>query len=400
MNLRTWRKKPPRELLLEYLSFCRDLMYSEEDVVREVTQILRENITNWALEKSEAYRNFSGLISKLELEDKSLWYVKDVESEWQRTSTSGSTTGRPFNYLRWAPSFDSLEWGNHYDLIMDEFGVGSRPHVMYFFSDYYKRVEGRYVSVSEKSDVMLNNHGMSRNPVVHHVNFDMFKQDQSGFFAYLFEYLKDNPVDVFFTSGPQIRSMCNYIAKFGVGHRFGGLLSNTNERLMQEDALFLAYDNNFFDAVCDHMRCWDGGAGFFTCRSGNYHLTDNLSWCEEVDGKLISTDYFNLSSPFVKYWNGDYCRIGSEYQRCECGRLFRDFEFLESRPFSIKGMCVKDLQKRIELLNIAGIRQVKCSASFLDVVSERELTSKEKDLISGITDKFAFKFNVEKDYLS
>jgi hypothetical protein len=400
IDLDSWSVKPPREMLLEYLTFCRGLMYEDEETVRWVTNVLRRSISEWASERSEVYKGFSGIISKSELEDKQKWYVGELYSEWQRTSTSGSTTGRPFEYLRWGPSFDALEWGNHYDLVLDEFGMPAKAEVMYFFSDYYKSQEGKYVLRTGRSEVMLNNHGASRDVVVHHVNFDMFKSDQEGFFSYLFEYLKDNPVDVLFTSGPQIRSMCNYIAKLGVNHKLGRLLSNTNERLIPEDVIFLAYDNSHFDSVCDHMRCWDGGASFFTCRFGNYHLMDNLSWCEEVDGKMVSTDYFNLCSPFVNYWNGDYCKISDSYQRCECGRLFREFEFLESRPFSIKGVCVKELQNKIEALNIDGIRQVKCSVSCLDVVSNRALTDEEKASIERITDKFEFKFNVEKDYNS
>lgn len=398
MNISSWRTKDPREVLFEYMRICRDLMYSDERTVRNVTETLRENIARWASQKCDVYRRKSGVISKSDLEDKDIWYVRDLEHEWQRTSTSGSTTGVPFSYLRWAPSFDFIEWGNHYDLVLDEFNVPQRPHVMYFFSDYYKKEEGKFITRHGKSPIMLNNHGMARDPVVHHVNFEMFKNDPGGFFFFLFEYVRNNPIDVLFTSGPQIRSMCNYAAKFGVGHRIGGLLSNTNEKLMNDDVIFLTYDNSLFGAVCDHMRCWDGGAGFFTCAYGNYHLTDNLGWCEESDGKLVCTDYFNLCSPFVRYWNGDYCRIDSKYQRCECGRLFRDFEFMESRPFSIKGVNMRELQNRIAGLGIEAITQVKCSVHFIDVVSDRELTLEEKSAISSTSDLFQFKFNVESEY--
>jgi hypothetical protein len=188
--------------------------------------------------------------------------------------------------------------------------------------------------------------------------------------------------------------LCNYIKKYKVKHKIANLLSNTNERFLPNDAYFLI-NNNYFDHVCDHMRCWDGGASFFTCKEKNYHLMDNLSWCEEVDTKLVSTDYFALSSPFIRYWNGDYCKIDNVYQRCDCGRLYRDFEFLENRPFSLKGMCLKDIKDSIKEMNIQGITQARCSVNSIDIISNKELLEEEKSMIRNITDRFTFNFLVE-----
>lgn len=277
LSISSWKRMGAREALLSYMGVCNYLMYEDEDVVRDVTGTLREKISKWARDKSEVYSNLEGIISKSELEDKDKWYVKEVQNEWQRTSTSGSTTGKPFHYLRWAPSFDAIEWGSHYDMVLDEFGIGPNPQVMYFFSDYYKKKDGEFILKSGKSHIMLNNHGMARNPTVHYVNFDMYKENQRDFFSYLFEYLEENPIDVLFTSGPQIRSMCNYSIELEAKHKFGKLLSNTNEKIRSEDISFLL-ERDFFDHACDHMRCWDGGAGFFTCSQGTYHLMDHLSW--------------------------------------------------------------------------------------------------------------------------
>jgi hypothetical protein len=130
------------------------------------------------------------------------------------------------------------------------------------------------------------------------------------------------------------------------------------------------------------MRCWDGGATFFTCKHQNYHLLDNLCWCDEKNKKLISTDYFSFPSPFVDYWNGDLCRLKNEYQRCDCGRLYRDFEFLENRPFSIKGRNILEIKEKIKQYKI---KEVRCSMmlgeSFLEIVTSRELCEKSKKKI-------------------
>jgi hypothetical protein len=146
------------------------------------------------------------------------------------------------------------------------------------------------------------------------------------------------------------------------------------------------------------MRCWDGGASFFTCKHGTYHLMDNLSWCEQgPNNELICTDYFNLASPFVRYWNGDYCKIEKEYSRCSCGRLYREFELLESRPFSLKGRCIAEIRDGLKRLGIRGIKQVRCSTDCLNVVSNRALEDNEKSMISALDGNFVFKFHVEPD---
>ena len=99
----------------------------------------------------------------------------------------------------------------------------------------------------------------------------------------------------------------------------------------------------WIDSSSWRRSCFWSFSILFTCKEKTYHLCDNLSWSEEIDGKLITTDYFSLPSPFIKYWNGDLCKIFDKYRRCECGRLFRNFEFVESRPFSLKGLLLHPL---------------------------------------------------------
>jgi hypothetical protein len=125
-----------------------------------------------------------------------------------------------------------------------------------------------------------------------------------------------------------------------------------------------------------------------------------LSWSEEIDGKLITTDYFSLPSPFIKYWNGDLCKIFDKYRRCECGRLFRNFEFVESRPFSLKGLSIEKYKKEIIESGISSLKQVKCSVARIEVVTDDDLTLDEKEKIKKILDKFNVKFTVEKEVRS
>lgn len=369
------------------------ILFKQEHELKRHINFLLKNIKKWTRINCPIYKN-KDIVCKEDLQDRGKWYVKINNS--RHAHTNGTSSGIPFEYMRWDAIFHKIEWDNHYDMVLDEFDVSDRPHILYFLPHSYEKEDGKFIACSgRKSELNFVNHGSKRNPIIHHVNFELYRQRQEEFYEFLLDYVKERQIDVFYTSPPQVNSLCSYIRKFGRTDRLGYLLSVTGDRFLPEDASFLL-DGGYFDHICDHMRCWDGGATFFTCKYRNYHLMDNLAWCEEgPNHELICTDYFNLASPFVRYWNGDYCRIAKEYQRCECGRLYRDFEFLESRPFSLKGTNMKEIQEKIRSLGIKGIKQVRCSIQDLSVVSTRNLTDEEKERIQSVSDKFQFKFFCE-----
>lgn len=383
---------PSKEILYEYRPLCRDLMFEDEEIVRDVVNLLKNNIEKWARKFSEAYYKEKEFVSKSELSDKDRWYVKSEMEESQPMASSGSTTGTPFRYLRWEPFLYFIEGENHYDLIMNEFGMPERPKILYMFnSKQYE--DSKLITVRDDSRNFMEHHGTARKAEVHYINFKMMKERQSDFFSNLVYYIKNNKFDVIFASGPSINSLCHYISKYNCSN-VCKLISNTNERLLPQDASFIL--DGISENVCDHMRCWDGGATFFTCKHRNYHLMDNISWCEDLEEKLISTDYFSIPSPFIRYWNGDRCIIEKSYNRCECGRLYREFEFLENRPFSLKGMSLNELKYAIEKINSKSIKQVRCGLNTIDIVSSEEISEFEKGEILKTTEKFEFRFIVEK----
>jgi len=386
-----------RAEVLGLLDHVGDITLGSEEDLKRYSDAMRSNIERWTRDRCPSYPIDKPYIEKSDLEYKLGWYVDEFRLDGIEVSTTGSTSGLPFRYMRWLASFNKIEWDYHYDFVLNEFGVRQNPEVMYFFSDHFKSdgVESIFCP-GGPSDLAWNNHGITRSPNMHYVNFPIYQKDPEGFFRYFFQYVQENEIDVLFTSPPQISSMCNYIRKFGVEHKIAGLLSSTGDRILPADAKFLFLDNKYFDDVCDHMRCWDGGATFYTCKHRNYHLMDNLAWVEEVDGKMICTDYFNLASPFVRYWNGDYCRISKEYQRCECGRLYREFEFMESRPFSLKGVCMKEIKDGLKALRIHGIKEVRCSHKHIDVVSSIPISQEDRIRIASLSDKFPFRFLTEE----
>lgn len=78
--------------------------------------------------------------------------------------------------------------------------------------------------------------------------------------------------------------------------------------------------------VRDFMRCWDGGATFFTCQYGNRHWVDYLAPTRVEDGRLISDDLFNVVQPHLGYHNGDVVeRVFGKL--CPCGEVCSDTTF-------------------------------------------------------------------------
>lgn len=394
MSIWSKQKEPSVDLANDYLNICDKILYESKSSVSEVLELVKKNIENWALANSTVYLKSKDFYSKEDLEDKLSWYVPKLEDESFDSYTSGSTTGFHFIYRKMKSSFEKIEWDNHYDMVLDEFSIKTRPNILYFFPEHFEKNENDVLFCEKTPQPYLNSHGRSRNSIVHYANFDIYKLDPLYFFSNLFEYLSKNTIDVFFSSGPSVNSMCHYIRKLGYKNKISYLLSQTNELMIQEDARFLL-ENNYFDGICDHMRCWDGGASFFTCKFGNYHIMDNLSWCEEIEGKLISTDYFNFASPFIKYWNGDICSLSNNFSRCDCGRLFREFEFLENRPFSIGGVSLEDLRIKMNELNFDCISQIRCYEDSINIVTNRNLLDYEKNKIELLEPKFNFIFSVE-----
>lgn len=390
-----WSKEslPSKEILYEYRPFCVDLMFNDEELVRETTDILKRNITEWAKRNSPAAARPEGIVSKDHLLDKSLWYVDSMIQESMPMATSGSTNGFQFSYLRWEPFLYFIEAENHYDLIMDEFSVADEPDILYFFNTR-RFLKERLVTVSSESDNFMEHHGLKRRARVHYVNWDMFQKDRRSYLCDLSSYLRKEDMDVIFASGPSINSLCRAIAELNEDpFEVCRLLSNSNERILPSDIEFLL--NGRVGEVCDHMRCWDGGATFFTCRKRNYHLMDNLSWCVEIDDKLVCTDYFSLPSPFVNYWNGDFCRISDTYRRCGCGRLYRDFKFLDNRPFSVKGKSILEVKEALMSLKVIGIKYVRCSRDHVEIVSCSEISKRQKAILRSRFN-FEFRFLVER----
>ncbi len=384
---------PTAEILYDYKPICTNLLYEEEDLVLQVIDILKKNITKWSQVHSKIYKHKKQFITqKYHLKNKENWYVKTLLDESAPMKSSGSTTGNRFEYLRWEPFLHFIECYNHYDLIMDEYDMPEKPNVLFWLNSSYHDSK-LLISKSANNHNFLENHGIKRKAVVHNVNVYLEKKYEKEFMPALLNYIDSNNIDVILTCGPKINDLCIFLKEKKYNKKICKLMSNTNEKLLEKDKTFLL-GNNYVDNICDHMRCWDGGATFFSCKKNTLHLLDNLSWCEEKDNKLISTDYFSLPSPFVNYWNGDRCKLSNEYKKCRCGRLYREFIFLENRPFAIKGNSFNEYKQKLLACKIYSIERVSYGFETIEIVSKKELNSIEKQKILSIFNKQKVIFKV------
>lgn len=387
---------PTREILYDYMPICKNLLYEDEETIVNTIKILRKNVSMWAATHCAIYQQKQPIpyFTKADLDDKANWYVRFMEKETQPMTSSGSTTGHNFAYLRWEPFLYFIECENHYDMIMDENRICENPNILYMFNALQGRGT-KMIQTSNESKNFMEHHGKKRKATVHYANPKVLKENSRLFFSYLFRQLKETHIDVMLAPGSSVRAMCASIKSEGFKGKVCDLLSNTNEYLLPEDRKFLI-ENKHVGSICDHMRCWDGGASFFECKYGTIHLMDNLAWCVEKEKKLVSTDYFSLPSPFVNFWNGDRCEIENKYQKCKCGRMFRPFKFLENRPFAVKGNSIKEYREKMVALGISDIRQIRCDINFFVISSTRRLSDSEKLEIRKIFAGHEVRFLVEQ----
>lgn len=392
--LNHWQEWSYLDLVKNYLPHSHRLLFEDEEIVRKVTRILINNMRRFARRYSPIYQTseFMRMIDKNGLASPRLWFVPQVPCT--KMCTSGTTTGTPFHYLRWKDTFEMVEGNLHYKMILDEFNIGNSPSVLFLLLEHHLRggTEETVIEIQTKEILQRHGHPKAR---VHLANANrLYQTDQNKYFEQLLNYIKHKPIDVILTGGPLVSSLAYHAERLGVDFKLCKLLSNTCEPMPRRD-VELMKRNGLIDAWCDHMRCWDGGASFFSCRFGTYHLMDNLSYSVSIEDKLLCTDYFSFPSPFVNYWNGDYARIEENYKRCDCGRLYRPFEWVSARPFSYHGFTSEQLRSTIESTEIEVIKSVRCHHKFIEFVTSKELTKKEKDALSSVLSGFSLHFLVE-----
>lgn len=382
------------ERLIEYSKTAHLQLYLDESSLRQTINSLTNNIVNHAKQHSPVYKTHDSVITKTELNDKSKWYVDFPNSTIGLTG--GSTSGRKFEYQRWQSIYFNIEALNHYRMIVDEFNLPHACKVLYLELDQSFDKTFDYLTKIYRTDNVVLSHGLGQQAEVHEVIINrMYYENYYKFYQSIIEYATQQEIDIITAPGNIISALVWNIKRLKHRSKICKLLSNTNEKLDLDDIEYLE-KHHLIDHWCDHMRCWDGGVTFFTCAHGTYHLIDSLAYAWSDDEyRLISNDFFSYPSPFIKYWNGDYTRIGSEYQRCACGRLYRSFEFGRTRNFAVNTTNAADMQSIIHQI-IDIVKRVETLEGFMRIVTTERVDKEMKALLRKQLSLFQINFIVEE----
>lgn len=249
---------------------------------------------------------------------------KKSSNDFQECSSSGSSNCRPKKY-KWGPNF-SL----HYNLYNKIFFNNQNFIHLHCFSNqksYYELKQWRFYIGIDKippknySDKWKNIH-VCCNPEVLYFNMLRYGNFVSNFFdinscvfSFTASILKEEHKNFFLNNGLQVK---------------------------------------------DHMRCWDGGATYFTCSNFNKHWIDFASVVNNIENRLISTDIWNQEELFINYWNGDNL-ITSRKSICECGLPIDEIQWIENPRYFI----VKNQQYSYD--SVCAIAQLHGKFDFLSI---------------------------------
>lgn len=328
------------KLIEEYVPICNSVLFQEPEIILSVAEKLKQNVIDFAVSNSPVYQN--GILSnyyRQNLLSHKNWFVDTLSGQIQNFTTSGSSSGESFTYGVWQKYIPFLEDQCHYGMILDEFEINKNNSKILILNKLsYNPKQTDFIYKQEgPSNYTLHTH-KTINSTRYFVNFDEYITNTENWFQKLIQNIGSLiPFDIIMITGPVLNILCHYLKKTGTKLYLSKLISQTGQFTRSDDIDFVI-DNSYANYFCDHMRCWDGGCTFFTCKHKTYHLLDNLSWSsQDMENKLITTDYFSLPAPFINYWNGDLCEIKNKYSLCKCGRYYRPFKMIQNRPFELKG---------------------------------------------------------------
>lgn len=382
------------DFLRAYAPISNELLFQDIGLIQQLISYCRANIKAYAAQNSECYQNNDEIINKTHLADKTKWYPED-SVQYLDTTTGGTTHNVRFGYRIWKDLYKTIEGINHYNLILEEFNISKPLNILYFGSNEINTADA--LITQTKSRNVLISHGAYSQAQIHTVNYgQLYFTDIYSFYEQIIAYSILHNIDVISCSGQEVASLKWNLDRLKINRRICSLISSTGCKTNISNLVELK-SKGIIDNWCDHMRCWDGGASFFTCKHHTYHLLDNLAFTHSIDGKLICDDYFSLASPFVNYWNGDYATIDQQYNRCKCGRAYRQFKLdrVRSTDMKILSDSTTILQSLIDHDSPADILRIATKAETIRIITSRSLTPARKSNIARLFPSLLVLFTVE-----
>lgn len=378
------------KLLLPHIQ---ELQYQKPIIIKDFCEYLTKQLLLHT-ENSPIYKDHRGIITKDQLQNQETWYVNGWPAA--AAQTGGSTTGQRFSYRRWSETYQQIESDNHYRAILKEFDLEKPSQVLYLMLDRaVDRQTNSLTRIYTTNNIMIS-HGLKQQAVIHDViRNQAYHTNYQEFYERLLEYLNDNPIDIILAPGGIITELTWNIKRLQHTAPICKLLSNTGSKVNRDDFDFLSANGNI-NNWCDHMRCWDGGVTFFTCRYHTRHLLDGLAWAYASEDRLISNDFYSLPSPFLNYWNGDQATIADHYKQCQCGRMYREFSIDRTRTVSLNGTTNRQICTSLQM-NANRIKRIYSSDNFIRIFTKEPFSTRERQEIRKNLSNFEINFIIEPD---
>ncbi len=393
---RNRHKYSPDEYLISYSKLCNQVLYLDIPTIIDITDHLTESTIQHSLQCAK-YLEHTGIISKSDLDSFSGWTVPGYKSFDNRTG--GSTTNIPFTYKIWSDTYQTIENNSHYGLICDEFAIRSNPIILYLMFDRTVNFAStEFVKIHNTNGVIMS-HGRGAAATVHEICANReYHSNYYEFYEKVINYSAQIGAEIILAPSHVVAALAWNVKRLGINTRLCKLLSQTGNKVDIADLEYLR-TAGAIDNWCDHMRCWDGGATFFTCRYNTYHLCDNLAWTDSINSKLISYDYFSRPTPFVNYWNGDYASIGESYQYCKCGRAYREFKIGRTRNFAVNMINDAGLRDKLESVQgfVDNIKRVEFFDDLARIFCRRRLDQEEQQELKLMFNQFKVSYIIESD---
>jgi hypothetical protein len=324
-------------------------------------------------------------------------WLNEHRSEWELDGyscfdnwTSGTTAER-FKYRIHNDVYYRLEYFEHYIEILREFFVAP-SRLFYMISDDID-LDGPIFKTIRTDNAVIS-HGLRESVEAIQINRNRLSfDDHFAFYSEIFKFLEAEPVDLILADGNSISELLCWARKNNYQKKIAKLLSTTTCMVVEDDLESLR-TSGLIDNWCDHMRCWDGGVTFFSCKHRTRHLVEHFSYPISINGKLVSQDFFSFPNPFWNYWNGDMVELDDEYKRCECGRIYREFKITRERDVNMLGVYSYEIDKSLDDVDCLK-RSVRCG-DLVKVFTSRPLTSQERMRIRARLPNIHYRFVAEE----
>lgn len=319
------------------------------------------------------------------------WY--NTQFKAFENNTSG-TTGPSFKYLIWKDIYNNIEGSSHYKAVANENGINECRNVLHLHKSQI--IDGTDLIKTSQTNNPILSYGFGTQTTVHQVLINsLFIEDNQKYHEQLLKYISNHEFDIISTDFTGIGNLVSIIKKLNYKKKIAKLVCNTNSKPNLKALEYLT-KNGLIDSFSDHMRCWDGGATFMTCRYKTYHLLDGLAWAYSSNNKLISYDYYSLPSVFYDYWNGDEAEISNDYQQCKCGRYYRPFKFLNGRIKQVAYHDNETIFKSFERIN-QKVKRAEVIDKLIRIQTTEVIDLETKRIIRSELPNMMIQFIVEND---